>query len=162
MYHFPSLHIYIFSVYSWQCAVFPHILWKTEVQFTNSCWNLNKEHLNNMTEKCLEEKVSQVSVGECVRKLIKSFITSSVWESGPLWATGPCDRIWVIGSLSFSERGASVLTESCMRRGHTDRQDIRKECEDGGEIKRPAEWRRDGSQTESRDRELNGMQSLFR
>lgn len=153
---FLLLHNYILCVYSWQCAAFFFLT--SFVENSNSVYKhlleLNeKEHLNNMTEKCLKEKVPQVSVGECVRKLIKSFITSSVWESGPLWATGACDRTWVIGSLSFSERGASALTESCMVRGHTDRQDRRKEYVEEERIRRTAEWRREKAVREKAVRE---------
>lgn len=70
-----------------------------------------------LKEEDLEE-VPENSVDECARNLIKLFISSSVWEKGPLWATGPCDRAAVMGSLSVSKCGVPTLTERLERRVH--------------------------------------------
>lgn len=58
-----------------------------------------------------------VSVSDCVKRLINSFVTSSAWAPGPLCATGLCDRVAVMDSPSFSECGASASTEGPNKEG---------------------------------------------
>lgn len=83
----------------------------------NKNLRITEDYLSMLKEEELEE-VPQNSVDECARNLIKLFINSSVWEKGPLWATGPCDRAAVIGSLSVSECGVPTLIERLERRVH--------------------------------------------
>lgn len=87
----------------------------------------------------------QASVGKCVKRLIKSFITSSVWVPGPPCATGLCDRAAVMVSLSVSECGASASTEGSARRARWQMRRHKKDWENAETIKKEERgWGREG------------------